>query len=322
MELSFRVLRDRPAFHAMVWLNPLWIVEGPGQLHIDMLALAATVAGVVFLRQGRLLTGWAAYCTAVLCKYSFGVTGFWFWLYGASTTRQRVLRPWILGAMLMAFGAVAFAPFAEGPATALEPLHTIGRLNPGGSITEVAGVVVNVLRGGTIPGPAMAVPRAVELDRQTNSTTWLVISLVLRIVTLGIGWRVLRRMLSKPHDDAKIALGTGVLLVAVITLASHRFQSWYLMAALPFFGLRCPSVWQRWWTAVVAVSVAMEFLSVLPRNALIYPAWSGLTTSTLVFIFLMSFRARYLDVPFEPRATSPLPFDDVAREAAKEMEAR
>ena len=30
MEVSFRQLRDRPFFHAMVWLNPLWIIEGPG----------------------------------------------------------------------------------------------------------------------------------------------------------------------------------------------------------------------------------------------------------------------------------------------------
>ena len=46
MELSFRRLRDRPLFHAMVWLNPLWLVEGPGQMHADLLGVTAVVAGI------------------------------------------------------------------------------------------------------------------------------------------------------------------------------------------------------------------------------------------------------------------------------------
>src|SRR5262249_52974187 len=71
MELSFRRLRDRPFFHAMVWLNPLFVIEGPGQLHADLLGLAATVGGIVLARAGRVKAGWGTYALAVLGKYSF-----------------------------------------------------------------------------------------------------------------------------------------------------------------------------------------------------------------------------------------------------------
>ncbi|MDP9002324.1 MAG: hypothetical protein M3O46_19705, partial [Myxococcota bacterium] len=92
MELSLRRLRDRPFFHAMVWLNPLWIVEGPGQLHADLLGLMAITAGIMFQRSGRQRAGWIFCSLALLAKYTFAVTGIWFWLSGARTFRERVLR--------------------------------------------------------------------------------------------------------------------------------------------------------------------------------------------------------------------------------------
>jgi hypothetical protein len=222
--------------------------------------------------------------------------------------------------MLIGLAAVFFAPFWYGPATVLEPIRALGRMNPGGSITEVMAAVVNVLRGGGIPNATTAVRSAVELDRQSNGAIWEVIALVLRIATLGIGVQVLRAMLANPRDDDKVSLGTGVLVVAVITLASHRFQAWYLMAALPFFGLRCTDVWRRWWTAAVAVSVTVEFVCVLPRSAFILPVWVGLSSVALVVIFLMSFRERYLSLQWEPPAPAVVAVD--ARPATKELEAR
>ncbi|HEY5242029.1 MAG TPA: hypothetical protein VIJ22_11210, partial [Polyangiaceae bacterium] len=61
MELSFRRLRDRPFFHALIWLNPLWLVEGPGQLHTDLLGVLAVTAGIVLQRGGRPRAGWSLY---------------------------------------------------------------------------------------------------------------------------------------------------------------------------------------------------------------------------------------------------------------------
>jgi hypothetical protein len=318
-ELSLRRLSDRPFFHTMVWLNPLWIVEGPGQLHIDMLGMVAIVAGLVLVQQGRVWTGWTSYGLAVLCKYSFVLAGVWFWLFRARGARQRALRPLAIAMMLAGLAAVFFTPFWRGPATVFEPIRTLARMNPGGSITEVVATSMTAIRGVALPSATTAIRLAVEIDRQNNGTAWAVISLVLRIVTLGIGVRVLRTMLSKPHDDDEIALGTGVIVVAVITLASHRFQSWYLMVALPFFGLRCNDVWRRWWTVVIAVSVSIEFVGVLPRSAFIYAPWTGLTTLAVVVVFLMSFRGRYLNLPREPRA--PDVVADAALSVATELEA-
>lgn len=301
MEMSFRSFRDRPFFHAMVWLNPLWLVQGPGQLHADLLGVVAVTGGILLERRGNVKAGWASFSMAVLGKYSFAFTGFWFWLSGTKTLSQRLLRIPTIVAVLVGVGALLYAPFWRGPSTLTDPIRTLAGMNPGGTLTEVAGYVVQILRGGGVPSPDAPVLEAVAIERSTQASTWFVVSLVMRLVALALGVRVLRVMLRRPTDEDTIALGTGVLVVAALTLASHRFQSWYLMAALPFFGQACTGAWRRWWIAVVAVSVSMEFIHVLPRTTLLLPVWSVITTAALMVVFLMSFRRRYLDFAGDAR---------------------
>jgi hypothetical protein len=303
MELSFRRMQSHAFFHAMVWLNPLWMVEGPGQLHADLIGLLAVVVGIVLALGGRAKAGVFFYGLAVFSKYSFAFAGFWFWLFQARTLAQRALRLLVIASVLVALAIVVFAPFWRGTATLTEPVRTLAGMNPGGSITEVVGILVDVVRGRSIPRAEAPVTQALDLDRAARGGTWFVVSVVMRLVTLGVFARVLVAMLRKPYDEDRIALGTGTLVVAALTLASHRFQSWYLVAALPFFGLRCTEVWRRWWVAVVPLSVATEFIHVLPRTASLLPVWSVVTNAGVVFVFLMSFKARYVSFDDAPRET-------------------
>jgi hypothetical protein len=309
MELSFRRLHDQPFFHAIVWLNPLWIVEGPGQLHADLLGLVAITAGTVLHRAGKVRTSFAFYAAALLGKYTFATAGLWFWLSGASAPIDRARRLATIGAILVAAAIAFYLPFWNGAATLTVPLRTLGRMNPGGSITEVLGILVQWLRGGGVTPPDMAVQTALQVDRAAKQVSWLIVSWIMRVVFLVVVARVLPAMFQKPSDEATIALGTGVLTVALLTLANHRFQSWYLLAALPFFGLACPAVWKGWWVAVVAVSVPVDFACMLERTSPVYPVWGALTTGALVVVFVSRFRARYVDFPdgaaARPEARAP-----------------
>jgi hypothetical protein len=239
-------------------------------------------------------SGWASYALAFMGKYSFALAGPWFWLAGARTTREKALRIPAITAIVGLLGVAVFAPFWRGPATVTEPLRTLAEMNPGGTLTEFAGHLVQLARGGSVAAPDMPVAQAIALDRATHATTWAATSLILGIVALCVVVRVVRAMLRRTADDDTIALGTGVLIVLVATLASRRFEPWYLMGALPFFGLSCPPEWRRWWVAAVALSVGPTFMNVLPRTASILPVWSVVTTTGVMLVFLSSFRARYL----------------------------
>jgi hypothetical protein len=305
MQLSFRWLPDRPKFHAMVWLNPLFVLEGPGQLHADLLGLTALVAALVLQLRGRVGAAWGSYGLAAVSKYSFLPAGLWGWLAGSGSTAQRLLRLPALAGIVALTGAVLYAPFWHGFATLTEPLRTLATMNPGGSIVEVAGHLVRIVRGGGVPPADLPVTQVLALDRAQNGATWAAVSLLLRLVTLAIAARVLWALLRKPRDPEAIALGTGVLLVAMVTLASHRFECWYLMVALPFFGLGTTPAWQRWWLAAVALSVAPTFIHVLPRSAALLAPWGALSTGAMVIMFLWSFRARYFAFDAPPAATAP-----------------
>ena len=260
MELSFRRLANRPFFHAMVWLNPLFLLEGPGQLHTDLLGVIAVTAGIVLQERGKLKSGWASYGLAILGKYSFALAGPWFWLAGARTTKERALRVPAIAAIVGVARRRASSR-RSGAASRPSPSRS-GRsrsMNPGGTLTEFAGHLVQLARGGRgrrLPTCRSPGDRARPRDPGDD-----------------LGRDVARPRRRRPRDRASgscarcsgdrpttstIALGTGVLIVLVATLASRRFEPWYLMAALPFFGLRCPPVWRRWWVAVVAVSVAPD----------------------------------------------------------------
>jgi hypothetical protein len=315
MEVSLRQLRDRPFFHAMVWLNPMWLIEGPGQLHTDMLGLVAITGGILLQLRGKHLRGWVAYAVAAVGKYSFVFTGLWFWLFGAKSTPDRGMRFFALAGFVMGVGVLSFSLFWQGPKTVTEPIHALSAMNPGGSIVEFGGHVVRLLEGHGIASPDLPAKAAVALERADKASIWLVLTLLTRAAALGIALRVLYVLLRRadPADPPPpIALGTGVLVVAVLTLASHRFQSWYLLAALPFFGLECTPAWQRWWVAVVGLAVTITFIQVLPKTAFLLSVWAVISNTGTILVFLMSLKARYWSFA-EPRP--PASVDDARREA-------
>lgn len=308
MELTLRSLTHRPGFHAMVWLNPLWLVEGPGQLHADLLGMSALAAGVALHLGGKVKGSAALYALAFWSKYTVVLTGLWFWWTGSKGARLRrgALMAWAIAVV----GVVLYAPFWRGTRSIVEPLEALGRMNPGGSFVEVGGILVQlVTHGGAVTPPDMPVQTALELDRATKHASWQVLGLLARVLFVVAAWgatRGLRRRTAGEGVDEveHVAAVTGALTVALLTLYSPRFQCWYLLAALPFFGLTLPTAWRRWWVLVVAVSVPVDFACVLERSSPVYPVWGAVTTGAQVATFLAWFSSRYLRP--EPGAVASL----------------
>ncbi|MGH7434414.1 MAG: hypothetical protein ACRENE_01935, partial [Polyangiaceae bacterium] len=316
MELTFRHLADRPGFHAMVWLNPLWLVEGPGQMHADLLGLSALAAGVALHLAGKTNKSAALYALAFWSKYTVVLTGLWFWWTGSKGGRLR--RAAGMAAAVAVAGVVLYAPFWRGPRTLLEPMAALGRMNPGGTFVEVGAILVQlVVGGGSATPPDMPVQAALELDRATKHDSWVLLGVIARVVFVVAVWgatRALRERAGEGRaegdrhgagDRDPVAAITGAITVALLTLYSPRFQCWYLPAALPFFGLSCPPAWRRWWVVAVAVCVPVDFACVLERSSPVYPVWGALTTGAQVVAFFAWFSSRYWRLQAQPAVAAP-----------------
>jgi len=112
-------------------------------------------------------------------------------------------------------------------------------------------------------------------------------------VTAAPGLVELRRQLPGGQPEVT-AVGTGALIVVAATLGAPKFEPWYLLPALPFFGLSCTQAWRRWLTTAVALSVLPTFANILPAASPIVPVWGVVTTGANVAWFVALFRSRYL----------------------------
>ena len=274
MLVSFRLLPSMRAFHTMLWLNPLWLLEGPGQLHCDLVGLTLVSAGVVLGLRGRKVAAVLLYALAVVSKYTFVFVGPWFLLFDPSSVRRRAGRALLMVTAIGACGAAFYAPFWLGLRTITAPIQDILAEKPGGTLVEVVGDLAAL---GSSPSPPVVAA----------------VSLTLKLVTAVVGARVLYVMLKRNGPEV-VALGTGALIVVAVTLGAPKFEPWYLLPALPFFGLSCTPPWRRWLAAAVGLSVLPTFANVLPSSSPIVPVWGVLSTGANVAWFLAMFRARYL----------------------------
>jgi hypothetical protein len=300
-ELSLRAFAGRWSFHTVLWLNPLLVVEGFGQLHPDLLGVVLLTAGLLASRRSPGIGGATGWALATLSKLNLGLTFPWFWLVRTGTWARRATRAGLLALCLLAAAALAYAPFWRGPETLAGQLRSLrsSTLVPGGTLVDVAGTVAGALAGPRLGAP---VEQFDLRQQQARARAWRISQAVAAFLALAAVVPLTLGLLRR-QDEEWLALATGAWVVAVFTLASPKFQSWYLLGALPFFALSCPPAWRRWWVWAVGISVTPEFALVLPRTALLYAPWAVTTLATVV-VFLVGFRARFWSIAPRPPAVS------------------
>ena len=297
MEISFRVFPDRPTFHGLLWLNPLFLVEGPGQLHPDLVGVLLITSGLLMRQRAPGLGGATAWSLATLSKLNLGFSLPWFWLSGTVTQAQRQRRGLLLLLSLLVWGTVLYIPFWRGPATLVGPLRAIAanRLVTPSPVVDCVETVVGFLRGEDFFLPKTQPAVAAGQDLEVRAFVWQVAQGLMQLLALA-AILPLARSLLRGYNEKRLAFATGAFVVALLTLASPKFQSWYLMSALPFFGLSCPPAWRRWWVWVVATSVTTEFSLALPPTAMLFSPCAAITTTATAVVFLSWFRARYWEL--------------------------
>src|SRR5262249_10173915 len=204
VELSLRAFPARPAFHAFLWLNPLLLVEGVGQLHPDLLGLLLVTAGILLARRSPGLGSGMAWSLATLSKLIFGLALPWFWLHGTRDASARLRRAGVLLLCFAASAALAYAPFWRRPETVLGQLRGL-RANPlvaGGTLADVVGTVAGALSGEQETAPVEAFdPHQHAVRARAAQLTQLVAMLLALAAVVPLGLGLLRGL-----DEDRLAI--------------------------------------------------------------------------------------------------------------------
>jgi hypothetical protein len=257
----------------------------------------AITAGMLAQATGPRVWGAVGWASATLFKWNDVIAAPWFWLAGARSWWERLKSLGLMALVLVALSVTAYLPFWRGSETVQEPFRKLfsQTLVPGGSVVDVVGELGSILRrssGGDAFDPHMPIVERVARQREARASIWRAAQRVMSLVAL-IALLPLFRALLRKHDEALVAPASGIFVIIALTLASPKFQSWYLMSALPFFAYSCPPAWRRWWPWVIFAAVTQEFPLALPRDAALFMPAVAFGTGLTAIVFLWSFRERY-----------------------------
>src|ERR1700733_305869 len=205
MELSLRYLRDRPFFQAMLWLNPLVLVQGAGQLHLDLLGLVAITAGLVAQLRGRRVWGAFGWALAALSKLNLSIAAPWFLLSGANTFKQRLKSAGIMAGVLLVVTVCAYLPVWRGPETVRAPLRALSAqtLVPGGSCVDVIGGIGDALtsKGKGAFDAEVPVVERVAREREARTRIWRIAQSFMLLLSLTAALPLVRAVRPPPNDE-------------------------------------------------------------------------------------------------------------------------
>jgi Glycosyltransferase family 87 len=218
-----------------VAFNPIFLLQGLGQLHLDLLTglLVACFINGLFSKRDWLICGLAIAGLGLTKTLLLPVfLGFWV-IYQAWKLKNKSfeLRTAISGIGLSLFVFTAsYLPIWQGMATLTHPMSYHENKEPVKSVAELAAYV-----GVYLTNPVVApdvkdklVAQKILIGKQI--TPW--IQLLALLLAAFVAWRAFR---SKSIQDLVFELGLLTLLIFV--LYSPVMHPWYFLLILPFFAL-------------------------------------------------------------------------------------
>jgi len=272
---------------------PLLLINGPGQLHNDILVFACILIAWNWAMKGKMgvvgvLAGLAFSVKLSVLLFIPGLL-----LIGVRSVRH--FFSFLLG--MLAAVIVPYWALGGGWNSVLQPFLLLQSMPPSGSFTDVLSEVLRVLFSGWQVEVFVDPHEALAHDTATKSTLWA----ILRPLHF-YGWGILAlylgvQMLRSRNNSARVTLYSLAIVVLFITLMSHKFHPWYLiwpLALLPYAG--DATVWKRWFLVVGTFAATQDFAQLLPRDTLVFPVWVAFSSFATLIGFLWLFRSRYLRI--------------------------
>ena len=300
IEVSFRIaklLKTSVKPLMFIVLNPVFLLQGVGQLHCDMLAITLCLCMLYFYFQRRWHLAFLFAGLAICAKMSFVIIlGF---IVVAIFLERETWLSFIyktVGGLCITFVTVfvLYYPSYTSPDTFRVPFNFLFKQNPAKSIAEVIGDIVyfapSVISGHNDElNATMAKSNGVS-DPQL--AVWTGVKKACQIFAFLLsGFIFIRYWFGKRESQQWMNIYLRFVLIFLL-FYSHVFYAWYLMILLPFVWYETDIRFMQWLFVLTSFSNVHDIMCAVNRGTPVYFMVLPLTLFS-VLVFFWRFRNNF-----------------------------
>lgn len=290
LELSVRTM-------ALILLNPLYMIQGIGQLHCDAVAIALIAAMIYFAISCRWYVASIFAGLAIVAKMSYVLMvpflAVILFIYRESW-RQLLMQ--IAGGAVIAAAVImlVYLPYFSSIKTVAIPFDFLTSQKPAKSAAEVIGDVI-YFAPGVILGENAELHDSIKrtsglLDGQLR--IWLAVQQVLKIFALLMSLVLLLRFWLGSRSMAAWCRTYVRLLLLFLLFFSHVFYPWYLLFVIPLLLYEVNSAFIAWLLIMVSLAIMQDAMTFASHESVLYYCILIMTFASVLSFFMM-FRTVY-----------------------------
>ncbi len=281
-------------------INPLFLIEGVGQQHVDLLAAALALWAVYFVLSNKAELAFVPITLAIGVKMSYVLLLPYAFiaLYIQYPHLSRFLVKSLIGLLISGLTLILiYWPYFTSFNNLIVPFQSLYHQVPTKSIVEVFGDTIFYATQLLHPGNGTNLSGSMTNDvllAEQKQHIYDALILICRFVAITTSMFLLFRFFQKREDKTALTSLYLRLLLLFLLFYSHVIYPWYLLLALPFVWFEKDKRFMIWLFVLTCFCNAQGIMCSIDRNSWVYALVVPLIAIN-VFIFLWRFRSNFIN---------------------------
>jgi len=281
--------RTRNLFFILI--NPVFLLQGIGQLHADFIAITFAICAIYFLLtyKWQLAFIWVALSITTKMNYIL-LLPFFMLAVALQCNQRRVIKYGRAGVGLfltVLAVTLAYLPFYTSVATVTTPFTFHFFQNPSKCIGEVLGDIIYF--GPQIISGYNALLQKTIISSSIGGGQVFIAEIIVKICQ-GLAlcaclYMLVKFFMQKTTLQQWFRLYVRMLLLFLLYYM-HIFNPWYLMMFLPFVWMQEETAFMLWLLVLTCFISVQDMVCIITRNSIVYPVELGLTfISVMLYLY-------------------------------------
>ena len=281
-------------------LNPLFLIEGVGQQHVDLLAAALALWTVYFVLSNKAEFAFVPIALAIGVKMSYVLLLPYAFLalYIQYPHLSRFLVKSLIGLLISGLTLILiYWPYFSSFNNLIVPFQSLYHQVPTKSIVEVFGDIIFYATQLLHPGNGTNLSGSMTNDAllaEQKQYIYDTLIVICRFVAIATSAFLMFRFFQKREEKLRLPLLYLRLLLLFLLFYSHVIYPWYLLLALPFAWFERDKRFMLWLFVLTCFCNAQGIMCSIDRSSWVYSLVVPLIAIN-VFIFLWRFRANFIN---------------------------